>query len=299
VGNLARIRDLPGRTLQKAPLDVVVYRLFDHTRSRITTDALLHGITVAGDRAVVRPAETFNGKAEHQVAVFYGLEGPLANVFEAYSTDERRAVYIDLGYFGRREGGRFAGFHKIVVNSRHPTEYFQAPAHPSDRFDRFAIDLKPLRHAGRHILLCGMSDKGAIAEGFRPNQWETETILRQICDRPIRYRPKPSWKRARPLQGSDYADVRRPIEDDLRDCHCLVSHHSNAAIDALIAGVPAITVAGAASVLSHFDDIHDPYFPSRDRLQQFLADLCYTQWRVEELADGSAWRHLKQEGLLL
>lgn len=278
----------------------MIYRLFDHTRSRITTDALFQGITAAGDRAVVRPAETFNGSAEHDVAVFYGLEGPLAQVFEAYATDARRAVYVDLGYFGRREGGRFAGFHKISVNARHPTAYFQSPPHAGDRLDRFAIDLKPQR-AGRHILLCGMSDKGAIAEGLRPNEWETETIarLRQVTRRPIRYRPKPSWKRACPLQGTDYADVRRPIEDDLHNCHCVVTHHSNAAIDALIAGVPALTVAGVASVLCHFDDIDSPYFPSSDRLRQFLADLCYTQWRVEELADGSAWEHLKKEGLLI
>lgn len=238
--------------------------------------------------------------------VFYGLEGNCRQILADHSK-AGTAVYVDLGYWGRREGGRWAGFHKIVMNGRHPTSYFRSVKHPHDRIGRFHVGPKPWRENGSHILLAGMGDKGAWAEGYRPEEWERWAIaeLRKYTDRPIVYRPKPSWKTAKPIAGTLYSPRDRDVQQDLADCWAVVTHHSNVAVDAIVAGVPAFCWAGVAEPLSLQDlsQIERPYCPGRgageenDRAQ-WMADIAYTQWSIAEMRQGLPWRHLKAERLI-
>jgi hypothetical protein len=279
-------------------IDVAVYQLPSHRRSRVITEAMLKGIAAAGDRPRQRWANQYRGP-EAPVGVLYGLEGLAPRIFR----DHQRAgglVFVDLGYWGRREGGRWTGYHKVVVNERHPTAYFQRRPHDFDRAARLELKAQPWRSSGRHVLLCGMSDKGAQACGFAPEQWERETIARLLkaTDRPIVYRPKPSWYGSRPLPGAGYSPREETFEQALADAWCVVSHHSNCNVDGLLAGVPSFCVEGVAAPLSETDltKIETPRRPGGR--EQWIADLAYTQWTVDEIAQGKAWRHLKDEGLL-
>jgi hypothetical protein len=265
---------------------------------------MAEGIIAAGDQPVVMTERYYKPKQvlEFDCAVFYGLEGNTPQLFKDYAAHSA-AVYVDLGYWGRREGGRWTGYHKISVNSRHPNAYFRAIAHPADRLARFKLTPKAWRtpSSSAHILLAGMGDKGARAEGYDPNQWEREAVevLRQHTTRPILYRPKPSWKTAKPIAGTNYsAPHARELELDLRGCWAVVTHHSNVAVDALVEGIPSFCWAGVAREMSSQDlaQIETPFYPS-DR-EQWLADIAYTQWSIAEMRSGAAWRHLKKENLV-
>lgn len=236
-------------------------------------------------------------------AVFYGLEGNVPLIFRTFANDlQRRAIYVDLGYWGRREGGRFTGYHKVVVNGRHPTAYFRRPQHGRARIARFRELLaQPWDFNGHHILLAGMGDKGALAEGFQPEEWERQAIdiIRGATDRPIVYRPKPSWKKAKPIAGCQTVESKeRPVEVDLHNCWAVVTHHSNVAVDGLVAGVPAFCWAGVAAPLSSqkLEQIERPTYP--DGRDAWMADLAYTQWTPNEMASGACWAHLRAEGLV-
>lgn len=269
---------------------------------------MISGIRAAGDRPEEYLAheypECFKPGQLPDIAVFYGLEGQLPLVFRDYAA-RGWAVYCDLGYWGRRQGGRWTGYHKVVVNGRHPTHYFRKPQHDRRRISAFSgLLAQPwVDHGEReaHILLAGMGDKGALAEGFDPEQWEREAIchIRQMTDRPILYRPKPSWKQAKPIPGTLFSDPqKRVVEDELTNCWAVVTHHSNVAVDALVAGIPAFCWGGAAAPLSCQDlaRIERPLFPEgRDA---WMADLAYCQWSVAELESGACWKHLRAEGLV-
>lgn len=239
------------------------------------------------------------GQCQYEAAIFYGLYNGCQRILSDYRDQGKRAIYIDLGYWGRRKRTRWDGFHKLALNSRHPTDYFQRIRHGSDRFRTHDLAIAPWRKGGRHILLVGMSAKAAAAEGFRPEEWERETIakLRQLTDRPIHYRPKPNWDGARPIEGARFSP-HGSLAEALVDCHALVAHHSNCAVDALLAGVPCICPEGAASVLSGqaLDQIEDPPMP--DGREQWAWDLAYTQWSMAEMEMGLAYRYLLREGLL-
>lgn len=280
------------------PPRVTVYIAPGNNRSRIVGEAMFAGMRAAGEDAELKSSASYRGLPRAEVAVFYGLAGGLRRVLADYREKRRRAIYIDLGYWGRRKKTRWDGFHKMVLNARHPTAYFQAKPHPPDRFAQFGIAVEPWRSEGRHILIAGMSAKAAAAEGLRPEQWERATIarLRQITKRPLIYRPKPNWIGARPISGSTF-DPERPLAAALRDCHAVVAHHSNVAVDALIAGIPVHCPLGVASVLGEPElaKIENPRMP--DGRAQWAADLAYCQFSLEEMTSGVAWRTLIAEGV--
>jgi len=279
------------------PFSVAVYCMTGHGRSKTVCEAMELGIRRCGDMPIMMKAENYR-QPETEIAVFYGFTEQLQRCMRDHRA-RSGAVYIDLGYWGRHEGGRRVGFHKVSVNSRHPTAYFRK-GHRPDRFLHHKIEIKPWSQRGRHILIAGMSAKAAWAEGFMPEAWEQAAIrtLREVTDRPLIYRPKPNWPQARPLNGAGYSPPTETLEEALRDCHAVVTHHSNVAVDALLAGVPVYAASGVAAPmgvesLAQIDAVRLP----DDRLE-WASDVAYCQWTVDEMARGLPWRHLKREGLV-
>ncbi len=277
---------------------VVVYQIDRNKRSKMVASAMREGIERSGDTVKIVPAHCYR-RPEGEIAVFYGFDAQMQRIFNEYRALGRTVVYVDLGYWARREGGPLDGYHKISVNGRHPTPYFQASEHDSSRFDRLNIKIADWT-SGSHVLVAGMSAKGAAVDGFKPNEWETSAVaqIRRHTDRPIIYRPKPSWAEARPIPGTRFEAGRGDLERLFRNCHAVVTHHSNVAIDGLMLGIPAFCVAGAGSALSLSDisKIETPWRPEIRR--QFAFDLAYCQWTAAEMRSGAAWQHLRNEGLL-
>lgn len=288
------------------PRSVVVLRQPTNRRSHIVCDAMFEGIrrvegAVTSVSLVMSPQYVC---PMHDVAVFYGLNGRLTGCMTDYCRAEgRRAVYIDLGYFGRREGGKLVGYHKLAVDARHPTAYFQNKRHSNGRFKRFGYKIAPWRESSptSHILIAGMGPKGAAAEGYHPGQWESEAvrIIRRHTKRPIIYRPKPNWAGALPIPGAQFTKPDSiKLELQLAGAHAVVSHHSNTNVEGLLHGIPSFTEGGIAvgMGLSDLSQIENPVLP--DGRDQWLNDLAWVQWTVAEMRDGLAWRYLRDEGLV-
>ena len=114
--------------------------------------------------------------------------------------------------------------------------------------------------------------------GVDPDQW-----LAQVCaeiamhtDRPIVVKPK----------GQGH------IAESLEDCWCVVTHSSNCAVDALLMGVPVITLGeSAAETMSWcFEDIEKPHWPDRTWFFEALAN---HQWNLDEMRSGECWEMIK------
>lgn len=282
-------------------LRAVVYQIPDHHRSRVICEAMSQGLKHHGVRHTTKFENEYQGNIEADTAVFYGLEGRLNKIFRDYS-ERAKAVYIDLGYWKRKERhDRFGGYHKVVVNDRHPTTYFQNRKHDGSRAQLLEIGIEPWHdRVSGHILLAGMGDKGARAEGYAVEEWERWAIkkIREYSDRKIIYRPKPSYRRARPIQGVGYSPRTVDVSVALSGCHTVVTHHSNVAIDGICKGIPAFAWKGAAlkMTLQDLAFIEKPYRP--EGREQWINDLSWCQWNVEEMKKGLAWNHLLEEGLL-
>jgi hypothetical protein len=117
------------------------------------------------------------------------------------------------------------------------------------------------------------------------SSWLPQTLetLRRHTDREIRVREKPPG-------GLKH---RMPIEDALRCCHALVTDQSNAAVLALLTGVPVFCTSPCAAYrMGHPDlaKIETPHFPP-DR-EQWAWNLAANQWTLRQMDSGQCWREL-------
>ena len=87
------------------------------------------------------------------------------------------------------------------------------------------------------------------------------------------------------------------MDPHIRGAYAVVTHHSNAAVEAVLAGTPVFCVDGAALGMGESDltKIERPYRPSYEKRLAFAQALSWCQWNIEEMKDGSAWQHTRQE----
>lgn len=155
------------------------------------------------------------------------------------------------------------------------------------RLRQLGIRARPWRKNGRHILICLQGTAQYELMGTSLAEWLSGTLkgLEAATDRLIRVRSRRESK---------------PLALDLVNCWAVVTWSSNAAVDALVAGVPVFVTApfaaaysmGPARDLCHIDT---PLYPDdRDR---WLASLAANQWTIDEMRAGRAWRALDAQAV--
>jgi hypothetical protein len=269
-----------------------------HPRSKRLSEALAAGAVRIGWHAETTDEQHTVPRGD--LCVAYGWL-PNRDTLSAYRATGAQFLHVDLGYWERKRAqGDYGGNHKVVLNARHPVAYFRRQR-AATRVDG-APEVGSWRRDGRHILVAGLSAKGAISIGRNPLSWEHDIIrrLKQITKRPIVYRPKPSWRDARPIEGTIWSPPEQTIDEALRGAWALVTMYSNAAIDALAAGIPVFAedgVAKAMSMPSLADIEKPPQFSIKER-KQFLADVGFCHWTKAEIADGTMFRQFLHDGLI-
>jgi hypothetical protein len=270
-------------------------------RSRLVCTAMAQSLARERARPQMLYAEAYDGAPRADVAVFYGLAGNLKRVYQDYRRAGKTTVFFDLGYWGRHEGGRYFGYHRVCVNSIHATAQVIDAKHPGDRAAQFGFRFKPFKRAGSHIVLAGQSAKAAWVYDFQPEEWEHKAVeeLRKFTDRKIYYYPKLSWGGAKPIPGTEFWN--QPVTPLLDDAWAVVTHHSNTGLDALMHGVPVFSDEGIASTLGvrhALRMIEEPRYPDPDQVRQLVHNATYWQWAMKEMETGKVWDHIRREGLL-
>jgi hypothetical protein len=123
------------------------------------------------------------------------------------------------------------------------------------------------------------SIKGVDIEGFYRRAMTT-------YGQAARFRPHPHVK---PADGAAKMEAARAsLVEDLAGAACVVTWNSNTAVDAVLAGVPAVAVdqgSMAWAVTGHELGVQPPK-PDRTAWAHWLA---WTQWTREEIASGECW----------
>ena len=261
---------------------------FGNKRARYVADSMRQGLIKHGISA---PAFAKFSGVVADVAVAYGwVHEP---IFSAYKAAGARFVYWDLGYWNRRpKNAARDGHHRLAVDDW-DTASSMLRGCPGDRLEALGVPFVERREKlGDEILVAGMSEKAAGTHGFKAGEWERRMagVLRRMAgpDVPIVVRPKPSKRQK----------VETTIEQALERARLLVTHHSNAAIDALALDVPIYCVKGAGALLSppalSFVDPARPPSTSAEERLALLRDVAYAQWSVPEMQSGAAWEHVKR-----
>jgi hypothetical protein len=162
-----------------------------------------------------------------------------------------------------------------------------------ERWKKLGAQLVPYSR-GDKIILCGQVPWDASVDHVDHKAWLIETAqkLKAMTTRPIVFRPHPLAIQALPaIRGLEYSV--RPLTEDLKDAHCVVTFNSNSAVEALIAGKPVFAFDEGSMVwevanrsLSYLEE------PTHLGREQWANNLAFAQWTPAEMAEGKAWAHL-------
>lgn len=189
--------------------------------------------------------------------------------------------FIDSGYTNFLEENKI--WHRIIRSHLHHGNSFDAPV---DRLGIFKSFPQQWRQGGEKIMVIepGRFAAGIFGVDLKTWKYDIEKEIRQYSDRPIVFREKAPKK------------VRDPLYKHLcdEDYYCLININSNAATEAVWAGIPVITLDQHVTnpvTSNSISNINDLYRPN---LAQWLCMLSYSQFTYEELIDGSFLKIVKR-----
>lgn len=168
---------------------------------------------------------------------------------------------------------------------------------PDDRWQALGIKLKQWKRRSGPVLVCGQVPWDASVQHHDHIAWCRETVA-EIRRRGFDalFRPHPVAVRKGGAFEVDGRISPNPLlKQDLSTASAVVTFNSNSAVDAVIAGVPVIAMdmgSMAWGVAGHsLNDLDSPPMPDRTSWANSIA---YAQWTVDELRDGTAWRHIRR-----
>jgi hypothetical protein len=198
---------------------------------------------------------------------------------------------------------------KVAIGGINREAYFGPMGNNSDRAEKLGLTLKPWKpNPDGPIVLCCQNPFSRQWEG-QPGMvdWtrETLTLIRKHTDRHILLRPHPRHKLP-PLERGFLPNVTRQeprhlpgTYDDFDfepvDAWSIINWSSNPATQAVMDGIPVFV--GDDSLAydvgnTDLPQIENPQMPDRT---QWLNDIAYTEWTLEEIAQGLPLQRLTDQ----
>lgn len=260
-------------------IDAEIYRPPDtNGTGRLILQALYDFAAEAGVRAVI--AERYRGEAKILAMWGVGAVGR-SELRHQHIRNGGTVLLWDIGFFKRT---KYDGHCKASINDDFATRWLDRTEPDPHRWGELDIELREDHDPNGHIVLAGIGPKQHAYEGAVINNWEgrkLHELRRRFPGRRIVYRPKPR----RPFAPLDcQTNATSDIAEVLRGASLVVCHHSNVAVDAVIAGVPFEADDGVSTWLRG-----KPY--TREVRLDFLRRLARWQYKRAEMVE--AWRFLR------
>lgn len=259
--------------------------------------ALGKAVLAGGDGFEVRAVEDYRAPVG-EVGCVFGVKGISRRLLDDHRAAGKHVLFFDKGHTRQKVNGE--ALWRVSVDADMPLSTFQRERRPDDRARALAFTPAP-RWFGDRVLFAGSSQKHCDFHGLGDCTAYARGVIKQIhaiTDKPVIHRPKPTWRDAMPIDGVAFSRPPTTLADELKRCFVLVTHSSNAALDAILAGVPAIVLGPgiARPVAAHrIADIDRPFWPSEQTRRQWFADLAYCQWTLNEMASGEMWNTIRPQ----
>lgn len=157
--------------------------------------------------------------------------------------------------------------------------------------------VKPWRaEGGSYVLLCGQVPGDSSLYGMNLDAWAQQQTAALIeRGHKVVYRPHPLVVRQQRIncpRGAHLSSLG-PLDQDLSGAKFAVTYNSNVGVECVYLGTATVTLdAGAMAwpVTSH--SLDEPLVrPDRTK---WLNRLAWCNWKIEEIADGTAWDVISQ-----
>lgn len=267
-------------------------------RELMLAEAMGEGVANAGHTYSIVPPAHYQPS---ECAIFFGVKG--ANIITGQQVHGGHSVYLDKGYTRSKGKHGHTEYTRVVVNDRGPGRYMMHTDRPADRLELLGLHMTRRRKVKRgHILYCGSTEKYHAFHGLTDTDQYARSII-ETCkingaNHDIIYRPKPGM---RVMDRFPYVRISKstePLESLFEDCHLLITHGATCAMEAVLAGVPAMCApACIASPVAGWqrEQIIEPFWPDDALRHQWASNAAYCEWTTEEMRSGEAWAYIEQE----
>jgi len=228
--------------------------------------------------------------------LWHGRMAPNKKVYEHYRAQDRSVIIADVGALYRGETW------KIAVNHINRLGYYGHTENlDMDRPKKLGISLAINLSKNPAILIAAQHRHSLQLANQNHEEWIIDQIhkIRKVSDCPIVIRPHP---RSLLKLGilTDRITIERPTKipdtyDSFNmhfDYHAVVNYCSGPGIQAAIAGTRPVvgTNSLALPVSVAIENLDQPYDTDRD---QWLVEICHTEYTVEEIKEGRWIQRLK------
>ena len=190
-------------------------------------------------------------------------------------------LVMERGYIGDRFQYTSLGFNGLNGRAE-----FYADNMPASRGDRFRGTIKPW-HSGEYYLICGQVIGDASLNEVDYPAW-VMSLPREINGLPVMFRPHP----VRFGYAVPFPLTTGSLDEDLAGAAGVITFNSNSAVDALLAGTPAIACDAGSMVYGDVGHSTDDW--RKPHREEIINRLAWCQWTLDEIAAGAAWDHLRQ-----
>ncbi len=245
------------------------------------------------------------GKHSHDtdVAVIWSVlwQGRMRSnlsIWKEFKASGKPVVVLEVGGIKRNTTW------KMGINGINRDADFANQQYSKDRWKKFGIELKPWKHSGKNIIICGQHDSSEQWKDLpKMNTWllEQVTQIKKITDKKIIIRPHPRNMINIKMAGVETQIPRRDPNtyDDtdftkqLENAYAVVNHSSNPAMQAVFNGVPVFTSPSSLSydvANKDYSKLQSPDTPDRD---EWAHRLCHTEWWLDEIKEGKPWERIR------
>ena len=270
--------------------------------SKPVFQAFLNSVKNAGDTVLENTDDGHCDVAVIWSVLWQGRMAKYRNIWQTYRDKNKPVVVLEVGGIKRNTTW------KIGINGINREADFANQNVDGERWKKFNIKLEPWKQTGDKIVICGQHSNSHQWRNNPPmSTWFDQQItqIRKHTDKPIVIRPHP--RNGVSLKTSKYKNVKvvipqrdaRTYDDTdlaerLKSAWAVVSHSSNPAMTAVFSGIPVYVSEASLSYdvgNPSYENINNPNMPDR---QQWANKLAYTEWWIDEIAQGLPWARIKK-----
>jgi hypothetical protein len=201
----------------------------------------------------------------------------------AHAKNDQRII-IERGYLGERLKENFM----VGLNSLNGMADFKTDNVPDDRWQQWKPMIKEWKTDGEYALIIGQVPADSALFGLPLHNWLVRTFekAQQKYDR-VYFRPHPSDPNPPKLPLCPYDD----LDEALDRAKVVITYTSNVGVLAAMNGTPVVAHHPCSMVYNIASHSIDEPLIRPDR-EEWGCKISYSQWNIDEIADGMAWRHL-------
>lgn len=193
-------------------------------------------------------------------------------------------IHIDNSYFGKFFDNKIV--YRLIPSFNHPSNILNIDGNYLSRFNIVLNKWRKINNG--HVLVIPITFE--LKNIFKKEKWLEQTLseIRKYTNREIIVRERPKELIFNINNGKINGNILKYnnvnlLENDFKNCWCVVCYDSSVGIKALINGIPVICDKSAPykqACSTNISSLEDPFYGDRERVLNIIASYCFFESEI-------------------